>query len=190
MTYAEDLFLATRNRTVLGEYFERLVEEPVWSSEDPRGRRILFSHALASNKAYSPEFDQPGCYIFGVNQRVLYVGRTTKKLWTRLRGRYFIGERTQHQLPKTYERGLIETGLSAFPPEIIADYKRQYSGSTVRLDGAVMFARCGVEHVWFHLFPVRDGNCTPELERILMSFCASWNEEHGFGPMLNLRYER
>jgi hypothetical protein len=167
------------------EYMIALFNEPFWTPENHKGTRILFKHAKESKVFFRNEFSTPGCYIFGIEKRILYVGQTTRDLWTRLRGRYFIGGKTQYELSKRYEKLLIEKGISGFPPELVAEYKKQYHGR-VRLEGAIMFARVGVQEVWFHLLPISNiDNDVLDTEQVLIRFCNELNIRSGYKQMLN-----
>jgi len=197
--HAEDIFLKNgkANWDAFCDYITTLIQEHFWSPENPerkRIKRIFFKHARESKSFFSEEFNKPGCYIFGVHKKILYVGMTTTTLWKRLGGRYFKGDDSkqtrkilqQYELAKKYEQSLIEKGIDGFPPEVIAEYRRQYGG-IVRLKHAVWFAREGIDKVWFHLLPVASVDHISTLEEILKQFCNTWNERHGFERIWNER---
>jgi hypothetical protein len=167
------------------EYMDALFDEPFWTPENHKGKRILFRYARESKDFFQNAFSKPGCYLFGVEKRILYVGQTKRDLWKRLRGRYFLGAKTQYEWAKKYEPLLIEKGIDGFPPELVAEYKRQYN-STVRLDGAVEFARVGIQNVWFHLLPINNiGNDVLDSEQALIYYCNEINKSNGYKQMLN-----
>lgn len=189
MMYADDIFLSRGEivSAVFDTYMADLLRGPLWSPNEPSGRRIPFKGAetCKQSRSFEDEFSSPGCYMFGVGDRILYVGRTSQTLWRRLRGRYFIGRKTQHAWAVEYEQQLIEHGIDGFPGDVVDQYKKSYHGSTVRLDGAVAFARAGVNDVWFHLLPTRAGDIAETLEPLLIDSCNVWNARRGFDRMLN-----
>ena len=93
MIYSDQILLkgGRGDRTAFERYMSDLVSEPLWSPTNLAGRRIPVKAAKEAKGCFEDEFGSPGCYRHGVRDQILYVGRTTKKLWTRLRGRYFIG---------------------------------------------------------------------------------------------------
>ena len=60
-----------------------------------------------------------------------------------------------------------------------------HRGSTVRLEGAVRFARAGIAKVWFALFPYNSVGDIRPLERSLIPVAREWNEKHGMEKLLN-----
>ena len=190
MSWDSKLFLmdGQGNWGYFSEYMSSLFDELLWSPENPKARRIPFKYAGDAMVYFKNEFGSPGCYMFGFENRMLYVGETQRDLKTRLRGRYFIGKKTQYELAKKYEQQLIEKGIDGFPEEVVAEYKRQYHGSTVRLDGAVMFARIGIARVWFHLLPVDDIDDVLDIERVLIHFCNRLNKGNNYPQMINMEF--
>jgi len=191
--WANRLIGALRDKDSLAEIYALFMDEllrlPLWSPEDPHGGRIPWRAAERARRLMQQEFDSPGLYIFGAGEVPLYIGKTKDSLWNRLRGRYLNGERSQCELAARYSDRICEKGIEGFPEEIRKWYRRQYGG-WARLEGAVAFARHGIERVWFALIPVTDETIVDLLERRLIPVANEWNRVRGFEGLLNKQYAR
>ncbi len=189
MGFAEPLLQAMRTSDRLplayASFLESLFAHPLWAAGDVLGRRIPWRAASAARRASPAGFDSPGVYLFGARAVPLYIGSTGRTLWVRLRGRYLVGQYSQCQLAATYADSIREKGVDGFPEEVRVWYRRGFRGSRVRLEGAVVFARQGIEDIWFALLPMASAADAKQLEDGLIPVAQRWNSEHGHPPLLN-----
>ena len=168
------------------DWMTELLATPLWSHCTPDAPRIPWRLAGEAGSRMPEAFGSPGLYMFGTGCGVpRYIGRTSTALKKRLFGRYLRGERCQCELAATYCVALREKGIDGFPAEIRQWYRKNYRGSTVRLDGAVDFARYGPEGIWFAIFPVTESRPASALESEWISATEHWNASHGHPPLLN-----
>lgn len=173
-------------------YLGELLSSPLWSTPEPEGLRIPWRSAkeAAKHPHLAEAFKLPGLYLFGSGAgQPLYLGKTAKQtLWTRLRGRYVSGTRSQCQLAADYEVALINGGIDGFPEEVRTWYRRNFGSSTVRLKGAVAFAEHGIEGIWFTILPIENCDFVGGLEQALIPVADAWNQAQGYSRLLNLHY--
>jgi len=172
-------------RLTYASYLRILFAEPLWSGGHALGRRIPWRSAQAARGTSPTTFGSPGVYLFGAKDIPLYIGSTGRTLWVRLSRRYLVGEHAQCELAATYGDLIWEKGVSGFPEEVRAWYRRGFGASRVRLEGAVAFARHGIEHIWFALLPTPDATAAKQLEDVLIPVAQRWNADHGHLPLLN-----
>jgi hypothetical protein len=171
-------------------FIRAVLDSPLWTTEHPDGVRIPWrsAQAASAHPSFRDTFGSPGLYLFGSVAGVpLYLGMTRGPLWTRLARRYVQGRRSQCQLAADYEHQLLARGLEGFPDEVRAWYRRSFRGSTVRLEGAITFARHGIEGIWFALLPIPDPDAVRPLERRLIPVADAWNRSRRYPPLLNLQ---
>jgi hypothetical protein len=132
----------------------------------------------------SETFESPGIYLWGVEDRPLYVGITRESFSKRF-SRYIWSDRSQCNLAQRFEATLISTGIDGLPPEITDWYAQNFRGSKVRLRGAVRFAEEGIAKIWFALFPHNSVAEIRPLEQTLIPVADEWNKSHGLGQLLN-----
>lgn len=169
-------------------YIRAVVNSRLWSADCPEGLRIPWRSAreASADITLRNAFRLPGLYLFGSAAGVpLYLGMTRGQLWRRLRGRYVQGARSQCQLAADYQPELCARGLEGFPEEVRVWYRHSFRGSTVRLDGAVAFARQGIEGIWFSLVPVSEVARVRLLEQHLIPIANQWNRAHDYPALLN-----
>jgi hypothetical protein len=187
-----DALMSAGSPDQVGQAYSSLLEElfrlPLWSSENRQGRRIPWREAKNAKKLMREAFDSPGLYIFGVAEIPLYIGCTEQSLWRRLSGRYVNGVRSQCQLAATHAEAIREQGIDGFPEEVREWYRRRFGGSTVRLEGAVAFARHGIDGIWFTLLPVSNEETIRPLEEQLIPIADKWNQEKGHPRLLNVQH--
>jgi hypothetical protein len=175
-------------RNAYCDYISAILASRLWSSTSTFGLRIPWRQAnsAAKHAASRNAFGSPGLYLFGSDLGIpLYVGMTKGPLWSRLRKRYVCGHRSQCQLAVDYEHELISRGLDGFPDDVREWYRKGYGTSTVRLKGAVAFARSGIEGIWFTLLPVSDPDTVRSFERALIPAACEWNSSRGYPLLLN-----
>jgi hypothetical protein len=129
-----------------GEYIESLIKNSRWSDGQPVtgiGIRVDDFKTVKN----SAEFDQPGIYIWGNDQRVIYVGITEKQsLRNRLGGRYIgKGNKSQVSLAKKIQNNELE----------IQDLLADNTVSKVRALGADAFAERTTDELWVFHYPIR-----------------------------------
>lgn len=182
-TVSDDERLADIYSAWLADLFNR----EFWSPGMDAGRRILWRRGDEARNELREAFDSPGLYLWGAREIPIYVGMTEGTFRRRFR-RYIWSERSQCKLAARYEGQLIDQGIDGFPEEIREWYHRSFGSSTVRLEGAVAFARAGIEDVWFALLPAEDEDPVKDVEEALIPVAASWNREHGRPELLNVQH--
>ena len=173
------------------DFIQAIFEAPLWSAQQPNGVRIPWRSAKEASEhpLLRDAFNSPGLYLFGSDAGVpLYLGKTTTTLSKRLRRRYVAGKRSQCQLAVDYEPELLARGIDGFPDDMREWYRSQYGSSTVRLQGAVVFAQHGIEGIWFTLIPVKDPGSGDNLEQSLIPVAQAWNRDRGYPALLNVHY--
>jgi hypothetical protein len=168
---------------VLGELFQN----PDWESGPTALKRVRWVHGKRARAEDNETFRSPGLYIWGVEDRPLYVGITCSSFGSRFK-RYIWSKKSQCNLAVEFETALISNdGIKGFPPEIINWYARNYPGNSVRLHGSARFAKEGIAKVWFALFPHNSPDVAEirALERALIPVARKWNEVRGLRHLLN-----
>ena len=178
------------------EVVRRIVAARYWNGGSVQGRRVLWTDARSARKADTAAFKLPGLYIWGAEDRPVYLGMTGKvkktgdtRSFTERFGRYVGGEKSQCSLAREYGTQLVERGIDGFPAEIRSWYAKNYSG-TARLAGAVRFATEGIDKIWFALFPASDPSLIRTLEKALIPIANAWNIQAGMKPLLNIESNR
>ena len=187
------LYKEIGNPDSLGRAYDQvlrdLFESPLWERGTVESRRVLWSHGPQARTEDIRAFHSPGLYLWGIEDRPLYIGKTRGSFGKRF-ARYIWHERSQCNLAKNFESALVSDGLDGFPAEIRDWYARQFRGSKVRLRGAVRFAKEGIARVWFALFPHNGLAEIEELERALVPVAEAWNVYWGLQPLLNVEFNR
>lgn len=178
------------------EVIRSLVAAPFWSGGSVKERRVLSTDAKSARKADSATFKLSGLYIWGAEDRPLYVGITGKikksgepRSFAERFGRYVGGKKSQCNLAREFGTALIERGIDGFPAEIHGWYAKNYSG-TARLAGAVRFATEGIDKVWFALLPASEPGLIRAVEKLLIPVANAWNVRAGIKPLLNIESNR
>jgi len=166
-----------------------LVGRPLWEGGTVLHRRILWSQGFRARTEDRTTFRLPGLYLWGIDDRPLYIGITRGSFSKRF-SRYIWHPRSQCNLAKDFEAALITDDINGFPVEITEWYARCFGGSKVRLRGAVRFAKEGIASVWFALFPHNSKAEIEELERALVPVAEAWNYRRGLPPLLNVEFNR
>ncbi len=169
-------------------WVEDLLRSPLWSLQEMNGRRIPWRLADAARKLppMKAVFDSPGLYLFASAAGIpLYLGMTGQTLWKRLSGRYVRGEKCQCQLADTYQEELCRDGINGVPASIRDWYRKGFGTSTVRLEGAAVFARHGIDGIWVALLPVEKKELVKSLEEKLIPIANEWNRARGYEPFIN-----
>lgn len=178
-------------RAEYATYIDALLNSPLWSASQS-GLRIPWRSATdaRNDPALADQFETSGLYIFGGGEEPgwpMYIGMTTGTLWKRLARRYVRGEKSQCQLAVDYEVALRTAGTAGFPVEIREWYHKQYQGGSSRLKGAVAFAECGIDTVWFTLIPIEDAKIVREIEICLIREANQWNREQKRPLLINVQ---
>lgn len=171
------------------EAIKSIFATPLWISGPARERRILWMQAHLARSIDAQTFTRAGLYIWGAGERPLYIGKTETSFYKRFH-RYIWNQRSQCNLARDFESELIEYGIGGFPPEIQEWYAKDFGTSTVRLKGAVRFAKEGISTVWFVLLPASDACKIREVEKVLIPVANAWNLQSGRGPLLNVESNR
>jgi hypothetical protein len=162
----------------------RLFKNPFWDGGSSELRRIPWSEGKRANAEDRNTFESPGLYIWGTKRHPLYIGITRGSFRRRFK-RYIWESQSQCNLAQKYGASLRSKGIAGFPPEVRNWYAKNYRGSTVRLEGAVQFAKAGIESIWFALIPHASVADIRALERKLIRIGNEWNEFHSPGLLLN-----
>jgi len=161
-----------------------LFKNPFWEKGPTALRRILWTHGRQARVEDAETFKSPGLYLWGIDERPLYLGITRGSFNKRF-SRYIWHERSQCNLAQDFEATIASGGINGFPVEIRDWYARNFRGSTVRLEGAVQFAKAGIARVWFALFPHSGVAEIRPLEQTLIPVAEDWNKSHNLGQLLN-----
>jgi hypothetical protein len=174
---------------IYADILHELLISDFWSSENLKAPRVLWKDAFLCRKLKLKVFSKSGLYIWGAGSVPRYIGKTNGSFEKRFR-RYIWDQKSQCRLAEKYETDIIRNGIQGFPDEIHEWYKKGFGRSTVRLQGAVDFARHGLDTIWFSLFPLDEKN--PELvniiEETIISVANNWNLENGLAPLLNINF--
>lgn len=188
------LYEALENREKLPQAYDSLLDElfrnDFWKDGPIELHRVIWTCANEARSQDRKTFDSPGLYIWGIDNRPLYIG-ITRTAFRRRFGRYIWQDRSQCKLAKDYATDLTFQGIDGFPADIRDWYKRSFRGSRVRLEGAVRFAREGIDKIWFSLLPLDQSKGASleeirKLERALIPVAEEWNEKHQYCRLLNL----
>lgn len=58
----------------------------------------------------------------------------------------------------------------------------------MRLDGAVSFARAGIDDVWFALMPPDEADEVKAVDQAWIPVAACWNRKQGYPELLNVEH--
>lgn len=146
-------------------------------------RKVLWADGFNARDEDRIVFGFPGIYLWGVENRPLYIGITRRSFRSRF-NRYIWSKDSQCNLAHRYGHVLSVRGMHGFPRKIL------YSKSKVRREGAVRFAEEGIAKVWFGIFP--HNNCAEieALEPKLISVAQEWNRKCGFRSLLNIEFNK
>jgi hypothetical protein len=147
---------------------------------------LVWSQGRKALSEDSEVFGSPGLYLWGIDNRPLYVGITRTAFRKRF-SRYIWNKRSQCKLALRYGTALRSDGINGFPVEIRDWYARSFRGSKVRLVGAVRFAQEGIDEVWFALFPHGNAEEIGVLEEAVIPLAQRWNSDHTLLPLLNIQ---
>lgn len=165
------------------ELLARLFSRPVWTDGPIPERRVLWSDAQHHRK--SDSFRCRGVYIWGFEDRPLYIGKTHRTYNERF-GRYIWQKESQCNLALNHQRAIVERGLGGFPADVLARWQKAKTKRPVRLEGSIRFAQEGIDQIWFALFPVTDARYIQPIESLLIVAANEWNAKRGISPLLNI----
>lgn len=188
------LYKVVNDEALLLEAYDRflrdLFERPLWTRGSVAMQRVAWSEGGRAQKEDRESFGSPGLYIWGAQERPIYIGMAERQTFERRFKRYIGQTRSQCNLAKEYASQLITDDIDGFPTEVRDWYKRSFRGSTVRLRHAVRFAREGIDDIWFALLPHHDPNEVKALESALIPVAQNWNQSHGLDALLNVQHNR
>ena len=175
-------------RAAYDKFLSDLFGRPFWENGTVEFRRVLWSHGRQALIDDATAFASPGLYLWGIDNRTLYIGITRKSFHKRF-SRYIWHERSQCNLAKEFEASLRSDAINGFPPRIREWYAGNYRGDA-RLRGAVRFAKEGIERVWFALLPHNSPTEIERLEQALIPEAEAWNAKCGLELLLNVEFNR
>ena len=164
-------------------FISSLLDSKFWSKNEPKNPRVPWQFGSIVRGERKDIFSKSGIYLWGAGKVPLYIGKT-KDSFNKRFSRYIWEEKSQCNLALKYESELKSKGINGFPKEIFEWYKKNHSGS-IRLQGAVAFAKYGLNTVWFALFPSDDPNTIDYLEKKIIPVANDWNINNGLEPLLN-----
>lgn len=177
-----------RIRSSYETVISKLVASEYWKNGAVEDTRVPWFLARQARNDDTKTFSMPGLYLWGVEDRPLYIG-ITRGTFNRRFSRYIWSARSQCNLAKDFESSLKKDGIDGFSPEIHTWYAKSYRGSKVRLRGAARFASEGIDKVWFALFPHTERNEIVRLEKSLVPIAEEWNRRKGFESLLNVEFK-
>ena len=163
-----------------------LLDSKIWSNNEPKNPRVPWQHGRSVRSEHKDLFSKSGIYLWGVENIPLYIGKT-KQSFNKRFSRYIWSKKSQCNLALNYENELKNNGINGFPEEIMEWYKQNYGGSA-RLQGAVAFAKHGLNSVWFSLFPADDLNTIDYFEEKIIPVANEWNVKNGLRQLLNIQF--
>lgn len=163
-----------------------LFHNPFWESGATALRRVPWKQGMRARIGDSEAFRSPGLYLWGSEDRPLYIG-ITRAAFSKRFSRYIWDERSQCNLAEQYGAKLVSKDIDGFPVGITDWYAQNFRGSKVRLRGAVRFAKEGISNVWFALFPHPILAEIERVERELIPVAGTWNKCRGLRPLLNIQ---
>jgi hypothetical protein len=166
---------------------EELNSSEYWSNSENTAPKVKWSDGINIKSIQKDIFSNSGLYLWGADNIPRYIGMTKQNFGERFK-RYIGNDNSQCKLAEKYEKELKANGINGFPNEVRKWYKRGFRNSTVRLEGAVDFAKHGINNIWFALFPADDVNAIRLLEKRLIKIAYAWNLEKGFEPLLNKQH--
>jgi hypothetical protein len=179
------------------DLMQGLLELPLWSPSSLTGRRIPWRLAPVARRHSSMKsiFNSPGIYLFGDAAAIprylgITCGRKTSGTFDKRMRRYLWGPKSQCALAEAYERELCENGIDGFPLEVREWYRKSYGNSTVRLKGAVDFARHGIQGVWVALLPIQQRELISSIEEHLIPVANEWNLARKYPSLINIQHKR
>lgn len=193
---------SNRLKKVYSEWLGKLFESKLWDGNKvlmQKGRKIPWKKAEEAFAFMEDTFNSPGLYIFGIKEKILYLGMTNGKLRKRLRSRYFGAKNkesknkkySQFQIAADFENDLREKGWEGLSKDYIEWYKKNYN-STVRLEHAEKLAKCGISGIWFAVLSFKkkkDHVYIGELEKSLIKIANEWNREKSYPELLNAKHK-
>ncbi len=162
---------------------KKFTRQPFWMGGAIGLRRVLWTDGRRARTEDPETFASGGIYLWGVENRPLYIGKTRGSFRSRF-SRYIWDTESQCNLAREYGDALIVRGMRGFPS------KTSERRSQVRLQGAIRFAEEGVGKVWFGLLPHDNKAEIETLEPSLISVAKAWNHTHGFRPLLNVEFNK
>lgn len=171
------------------EFIQTLIDNDFWNSGSCIGKRVNWKDGESLRTEERLTFSSPGLYIWGYEDRPVYIGITTSSFKKRFR-RYIWERKSQCKLAEKYCSTIKTKGLDGFPEEIIKWYSKGYGNSRVRLNGSVRFAQEGISKIWFTLLPYSDVNQIKKLEKELIPIAQSYNLKSGFDQLLNVEFNK
>jgi len=178
-----------RLQTVYADVLGDLFHNPFWESGPMAHLRVPWSQGRQAQECDREAFGSPGLYLWGIEERPLYLGMTRSSFNHRF-SRYIWSKRSQCELARQYEPLLISKGIDGFPLDVTVWYARNFRGTKVRLQGSVRFAQEGIHKIWFVLFPHPKVDEIRLLEKALIPIAQKWNELSGLRPLLNIESAR
>jgi hypothetical protein len=142
--FASDLvaFASSRCERMLDEVFAK----SVWQEGQINECRIAWTDAARHRK--SECFRASGIYLWGIEKRPLYVGKTGRSFAHRF-NRYIWATDSQCALASR-----IDPKQTQLPEDVAALLRTKKLRA--RIDGAARFAKEGITDIWFALFPIAD----------------------------------
>lgn len=181
------------DEALLPEAYDRflndLFEHPFWTRGSVAMQRVAWSEGRRARKEDPESFGSPGLYIWGAQERPIYIGKTEKTFGDRF-SRYIWDPRSQCNLAKEYASRLLTDDINGFPTEVRDWYDKQFRGSKVRLSGAVRFAKEGIDDIWFALLPNHDPSEIKALEPAVIQVAQKWNQSNNLDRLLNVDFNR
>jgi hypothetical protein len=163
-----------------------LLTSGFWSTNEPEIPRVKWQDGKIVRSVRRDVFSCSGIYLWGAGKLPRYIGKAEKQSFSKRFNRYIWGKNSQCNLAKEYGDAIIHNGINGFPDEILEWYKKGFGNSTVRLQGAVDFARHDLNTLWFTLFPMDDVSLIKKFEGMLINAGNEWNLERGLEPLLNI----
>ncbi|GBU27285.1 hypothetical protein R84B8_00814 [Treponema sp. R8-4-B8] len=176
-------------KTTYSSIIGKLITSEFWSTTNKEAPRVKWfdGRAVSNDEDGSRIFRCSGIYLWGAGSCPRYIGKAERQSFRRRFNRYIFSRNSQCELARRYEKEIKYKGIDGFPNEIIEWYEEKFSG-TARLQGAVDFAKHGIDNIWFTLFPTEEINYIDIIERILINVANDWNIENNYDQLINVQH--
>ena len=163
-----------------------LLNSDFWSETRSNAPRVLCKDGKLCRELKRQVFSQVGLYLWGAGSTPLYIGKTEDCFKNRF-NRYIWDKKSQYNLAIKLEYLIKKNNIQNIPEEYLIKIRKILKVSNVRLQGAAVFAKHGINNVWFALFPTDNINEIDELEKILIPIVNNWNIKNNLNTILNIK---
>ena len=149
-----------------------------WTNGAYTNERINWKDAKRAKSLDS--FNSTGIYIWGCDERPIYIGKAEGQSLAKRFSRYIWQKKSQLNIATLYSEYLSSSGKRKTKYEIAVDYDISLS----RAKGAKQFGEAGADKVWFIHIPL-EVSVINQLEDRLIAIGDKWNLMHELPELIN-----